>query len=223
MGEWVGVLMALGVGVPLLLLALWRDNRGRRKEDELLSAAPLRGDPAVDALLPTYVTQDAVDAMVAPGWGHKPSAGEPVGHPLVFGHVDPDFGTAGQVAELNNAAVLLVADDVLSMRELLMVLSGASSERPLVIAATSFHPEVVATLRANRRATGLPVVAVEANPAELLQLQDIVGGVVLSSADLKSGWVPEGALGQASSWRSDRRSIRVTGIARKDEVRDAQG
>ncbi|MGV8846012.1 hypothetical protein [Tessaracoccus sp.] len=216
MGEWIGVVVALGVGVPLLVLALYLDVRGRRKADEVLTSAPVRGNPAVDALLPTYVSQDDVDAMVPPGRGREAAAGEPVGRCLGFGHVDPDFATAGQVAELTNAAILMVSDDVLSMRELLVVLSGASLERPLVIAAASFHPEVMATLRANRRATGLPVVAVEANPAELLQLQDIVGGVVLSSADLKSGWVPQGTFGTARVWRSDRRSIRVVGPAPGD-------
>lgn len=220
MGEWFGVVVALGVGVPLLILALWLDTRGRRKADQVLSSPPLRGDPAVDALLPSYVSQGDIDAMVPPGRGSKPAAGEPGGRSLAFGHVDPDFATAGQVAELTNVAILLVADDVLSMRELLVVLGGASLQRPLVIAAASFHPEVVATLKANRRATGLPVVAVEANPAELLQLQDVVGGVVLSSADLKAGWVPEDAFGRALAWRSDLHSIRVMGI---DPVDGARG
>ena len=117
----------------------------------------------------------------------------------------------GELGELNDAAVLMVGDDVSTMRELLTALAIASEQHPLVIAAGAFHPDVVASLKANRRMLRLPVVAVTANPAELMRLQDEVGGEVLSSADLRAGWLPEGALGVASQWRSDMASTRVLG------------
>ena len=211
MGEWCVFVVVLGVGVPLLGLALWLDVRRRRHVDAELASAPLRGDPVVDFHLPRYVSQAEVDAMARPGSRAESTGNDHGGALLAFGHLDQDFATGGKVADLANAAILMVGDDVLSFRELLVPLSGASAQRPLVIAAVSFHPEVVATLRANRRAMGMPVVAVEANPAELLQLQDVVGGEVLSSADLKSGWLPAGALGLAASWHSDLTSIRVVG------------
>lgn len=213
MDEWMGVLVALAVGLPLLGVAVLSDVRRRRRTEEELASAPLRNEPTVDSKLPHYVTQEEVDAMARPGSGAVPEAGSPHGVSLHFGHVDQDFATAGDVAELNHATVLLIGDDVLTMRELLAPLAGASPDSPLVIVAASFHKDVVATLAANRRATQLPVVAVAANPAELLQLQDVVGGHILSSTDLKSGWLPGDAMGRAALWRSDMSSTRVTGGA----------
>lgn len=213
MGEWMGVVVALAVGVPLLAVAVFSDVRRRRRRDEELAAAPLRNDAVVDALLPRYVSQEEVDAMRRPGSASEPAAGTTRGVLLHFGHVDQDFATAGDVAELDHASVLLVGDDILTMRELLVPLGGASVESPLVIVATSFHEDVVATLAANRRVTQLPVVAVAANPAELLQLQDVVGGQILSSMDLKAGWVPDGAMGRAALWRSTMSSTTVMGEA----------
>ena len=211
MGEWIGLVVSVGLGVPLLVLALWLDVRRRRSVDGELASAPRRGDPTVDALVPSYISQDDVDAMARPGSGVERSAALRGATRLGFGHLDQDFATAGQMAELTNAAILMVGDDVQSMRELVVPLAVASLERPLVVVAASFHPDVLATLKANRRAARMPVVAVEANPAELLQLQDVVGGEVLSSADLKAGWLPAAAFGLASQWRSDLRATSVVG------------
>lgn len=211
MDEWIGVLVALAVGLPLLVGALWFDVRRRRRADEELASVPLRNDAAVDALSPRYISQDEVDAMPRPGAGARAATAPPGGARLDFGHLDRDFATAGDVADWRNATVLMVGDDVLTMRELVVPLSWASADQPLIIAAAAFHPDVIASLRANRRAFQLPVVAVMANPAELLRLQEVVGGSVLSSGDLKAGWVPADALGSAAQWRSDMTSTSVTG------------
>lgn len=211
MGEWIGIVVALAVGVPLLVVAVLMDLRRRRAMDTELAAAPERGDDAVDAFVPEYIVQGDVDALARPGTGVEPQRDFADGVRLGFGHLDADFATAGQWAELSDATILMVDDDISTMRELLVPLGGAASGQALVIAAASFHPDVLASLKANRRVTRLPVVAVEANLAELLQLQDEVGGEVLSSADLKAGWVPAHALGAASRWSSDRQYICVAG------------
>ena len=213
MGDWIGVVVALAVGVPLLVLAIGLDARRRRRHDVELASAPLRGAPEVDAVVPGYIPQIDIDAMARPampGRAFDPDVG---GVRLGFGHLDDDFATAGSAAHLSDAAVLMVGEDVGTMRELLVPLSKATQECPLVIAAVGFHPDVLAALKANRRVTKMPVVAVQANPAELLQLQDEVGGHVLSSGDLKAGWLPPGALGRTAAWHSDLRSITVQGLA----------
>ena len=212
MGDWIGVVVALTVGVPLLVLAVVLDTLRRRRHDAELASAPLRGAPEVDAVVPGYISQADIDAMAnpaVPGKASPPQNGVRLG----FGHVDDDFATTASVAQFSDAAVLMVSEDVATMRELLVPLSRASQAAPLVIAAVGFHDDVLAALRANRRATQMPVVAVRANPAELLQLQDVVGGDVLSSGDLKSGWFPDSALGRAEKWHSDLRSIVVRGPA----------
>lgn len=211
MDEWMGIVVALAVGVPLLVGAVLVDRRLKRRADEELASPPRRGDRTVDELVPGYITQASIDAMSRPGAGVNP-AGKPDGAvALSFGHLDGDFATAGGVAELLDARVLMVEDDISSIRELLQPLGMATAGGALVVAAASFDPEVLAVLRANRRASHLPVVAVEANLAQLVLLQDQVGGKVVSSADLKSGWLPADVWGKATHWRSDLFEIRVAG------------
>jgi len=211
MDDLIGIVVALVVGVPLLVVAVLVDLRRRRAVESELAEPPLRGDRSVDALVPDYISQDAVDALPRPGAGHRAQGESMGGIRLALGHVDEDFATAGHVAELRDARVLMVDDTISSFRELLVPLGDAASGHPLVIAAASFHPDVLASLKANRRVARLAVVVVEANLAELMQLQDEVGGEVLSSADLKAGWVPAHALGTASLWSSDLQSISVAG------------
>ncbi len=203
MDDWIGIVVALAVGVPLLVVAVLVDSRRRHKAETELTQPPLRDDPRVDSLVPDYISQDAVDALPRPGAGRRAKEESMGGSRLAFGHLDEDFATAGHVAEYRNARVLMVDDTIFSIRELLVPLGEAASGLPLVIAAASFHPDVLASLKANRRVAGLPVVAVEANLAELMQLQDLVGGEVLASSDLKAGWIPSSALGLAEHWGSD--------------------
>ena len=211
MDEWIGIVVALAVGVPLLVVAVLVDRRRRRISETELTQAPRRGDSQVDALVPDYISQDAVDALTAPGVGLSVGEGPVEGIGLAFGHLDEDFATVGHVAELRRARVLLVDDPISSIRELLVPMGEAAAGQPLVIAAASFHPEVLASLKANRRVARLPVVAVEANLAELMQLQDLVGGQLLDASDLKAGWIPQSALGFAEQWSSDLSSSRVLG------------
>ncbi len=214
MDDWIGIMVALVVGVPLLVVAALVDLRRRRTGETELAEPPLRGDRNVDALVPDYISQEAVDALPRPGAGLRPQEESVGGIRLAFGHVDEDFATAGAVAELRYARVLMVDDTISSFRELLVPLGDAAAGQPLVIAAASFHPDVLASLKANRRVTRLPVVVVEANLAELMQLQDLVGGQVLEASDLKAGWIPPDALGLAVQWSSDLSSSWVLGNGR---------
>ncbi|MGO1488134.1 MAG: hypothetical protein ACTHWA_06200 [Arachnia sp.] len=214
MNDWIGIVVALVVGVPLLLTAVLVDLRRRRAEEEELAAPPLRGNSGVDALVPDYISQDAVDALPAPGSGLSSQEVNMDGTRLAFGHVDDDFATAGDRADLRHARILMVDDAITSFRELLVPLRDAAAGEPIVIVAAAFHPDVLTSLKANRRVGQLPVVAVEANLAELMQLQDLVGGQVLESADLKAGWMPPGALGCAEHWSSNRSSSVVLGMPR---------
>ncbi len=211
MDDWIGIVVAVGAGLPLLAAAVLVDLRRRRAEQAELAEPPHRGDGEVDALVPDYISQDTVDALPSPGAGRRAQDESPGGARLPFGHVDDDFATAGRVAELRCARVLMVDDPISSMRQVLVPLGDAAAGHPLVIAAASFHADVLAALKANRRVTHLPVVAVEANLAELMQLQDQVGGHILDAADLRAGWIPADSVGFAARWTSDASSLRVLG------------
>lgn len=209
MGDLTGIVIAAAVGLPILIVAVLVDRHRHRARDLQAAAAPLRGSEAVDASVPDYVSQGRIDALSSPGATVVESGDFSGGTTLAFGHMDVDFATAAAVAQYEDAAVLMINDDVSSMRELLIPLAMAAAGRPLVIAASSFHREVLDSLKANRKMMSLAVVAVEANLAQLMQLQDEVGGELLSASDLKAGWLPRTALGEVSRWRSDMRSIHV--------------
>ena len=211
MDDWIGIAVALAVGVPLLVVAVLVDRRKSLRRASVLQQPPVRGSQGVDALVPTYISQDDVDALPRPGEGVRSAEPFSGGIRLSRGHLDADFATAGQVAELRDARILMVDGPVSLFRELLTPLSSGATGEPLVIVAESFHEEVLASLKANRRVARLSVVAMEANLAQLMLLQDEVGGQVLDEADLKSGWLPASALGRAARWRSDLSSTSVLG------------
>lgn len=202
MADYVGLIIALAIGLPLLLVAVRLDALRRRRLEGAPDSPPERGAPEVDSHLPAYVTESEIDRMAAPGSGQKTSAELP-GTALGFGHALPDFATAGDRAELRDVRVLMVDGEVGSLREVLALLATASPEAPLAVVATSFHEEVLGTLRANRRAVGTAVVAAAASEKDLYELAAVVGGEVLTVADIKAGYTPESALGRADAWTSN--------------------
>ena len=77
------------------------------------------------------------------------------------------------------------------------------------IVAEGFHPEVLMTLAANRRALHAPVVAAAADARERSRLAELTGAEQLSTADLQAGYVPDHALGRADTWASTARNCWV--------------
>ena len=70
------------------------------------------------------------------------------------------------------------------------------------IVAAGFHPEVLTTLTANRRALALPVVAAVAGSRDRTRLAELLGVAPVPSEDLRSGYLPEQAYGRAATWFS---------------------
>lgn len=201
MPAWGWFLVALAVGSALLAVAVTVDVRARRRAGGVGEPAPRRGIDAVDAQVPRYVTQDDVDALPSPGRGRPREPGHP-GEGFSFGHAHADFGTNPDGAALTNPQILVVDGEVSSMRELLGPLSAATEALPLVVVADGFHPEVIATLAANRRALAFPVVAAVAGARDRTRLAELTGAEGLSPADLRAGYVPATALGSARRWTS---------------------
>lgn len=201
MPSWLWFVIVVAVGLVLLAGAVLLDRRASRRVTGAGEPAPLRDHPVVDSHVPHYVTQDEVDAMPAPGRGEErnlPRTGEGFG----FGHAHRDFATNPDGASWEHPTLLVVDGGVTAMRELLGPLQRASEDAPLVIVADGFHPEVLTTLAANRRALGLPVVAAEAPPKERRRLAELTGATPLEPADLQAGYVPDSSLGRAAHWSS---------------------
>lgn len=202
MADYVGLIIALAIGIPLLVAAVLYDAHRRKQLEGDTDSPPQRGTAEVDAHLPAYVTESEIARLPLPGERGMPSKERP-NTELRFGHALPDFASAGERAELRDVRVLMVDGEVSSIRELFALVGTASEESPLAVVATGFHDDVLGTLRANRRALGTPVVAAAASQKDLYELAAVVGGEVLAVEDLKAGYTPDSALGRADTWISD--------------------
>lgn len=201
MPSWLWFVVVVGVGVLILAGAVLLDRRQSRRSTGASEPAPRRGHPQVDTHVPRYITQDEIDDLPSPAAGHTrdlPRQGEGFG----FGHAHPDFATNPEGASYDDPRLLIVDGELSSMRELLAPLKWAREGDPLVVVAAGFHPEVLATLAANRRALSMPVVAAVADRRDRRRLAELTGAEELGRADLQAGYVPGSALGAARHWSS---------------------
>ncbi|MDO5676071.1 MAG: hypothetical protein Q4G35_01030 [Propionibacteriaceae bacterium] len=201
MPSWLWFVIVVAVGLLLLAGAMLLDRREARLRTGTGEPAPRRDHAVVDSHVPHYVTQDEVDAMPSPSSLYArdlPKAGEGFG----FGHAHRDFATNPDGASWEHPRLLIVDGEVTAMRELLAPLQHATPETPLVIVAAELHPEVIATLAANRRALNLPVVAAAASSQDRRRLAELTGATTLTPADLQAGYVPAQVLGMAHHWSS---------------------
>lgn len=203
MPAWLWFVIVVAAGLLLLAGALWLDRREQRRITGADEPAPRRNHALVDSHVPAYVTQDEIDALPAPSSG-RPRDLPRRGEGFAFGHVHPDFATNPEGASWDRPTLLIVDGTVTAMRELLAPLRLATAESPLIVVANGFHPEVISTLAANRRALEMAVLAAEAGGRDRRRLAELTGATELSAADLQAGYVPGDALGRAAHWSSTR-------------------
>lgn len=191
MGDWIGLVVALAVGVPLLLVAMWGDvRRFRRREGPI-------GETGVG-----YLTASEITAMPAPPAEARHDAED--GTLLPYGYAAAGFADADGRVQFTDARILVIQGSGVTMRELMVPLSR---HQPLVIVAEELDPELLDTLVANRRALRLAIVAVLA-PGDA-GIAELTGAGPLDVSDLKAGYVPEEALGCAATWVSDAEATRI--------------
>ncbi len=192
MENWIGLLAALGVGIPLLVVAVWLDVRRRRRAE----------GPPERSKVTRYVTASAVAEMPAPkgAWAEP----KPTDEVLPFGYAHPGFANSWGQAELCDANVLLLDGIGATMRELMIPISR---HKPLVIAAKDFTPSVLDTLVANYKALHLPVIAVTTD--KMGEVAELTGAVPVSVADIRAGYLPAENLGYTKHWASDARTTRI--------------
>jgi hypothetical protein len=221
----LAVLVVLGL-VAVVFGALYDRARNRRRAAEML-APPERVIPhfRADAPAPHYLSELQARRPTAPP--RVPALDDATraeierwlaadgGSAVDAGWASADFVTdpAAGWAVLDEPVVLVCADEVASLRELLDLLERLLLSRtPLVLVAPRVAREVLATLEVNRIRGLLAVVVVLVGDASAREsLARGCGATPVDRADRQAGYLPPGVLGNCRRWVStDRRSVALT-------------
>jgi hypothetical protein len=221
-GWTLGLVLLVVVGLGLIVFgALWDRAKNRRRAEEML-APPERTIPQFrpDAPPPHYLSD--LQARRPPESAPPAALGEDDrvtlqrrlddgSHPVIgTGYASADFVTDREAgwAVLDGPAVLVCADPVSSIRELLGVLEQmALSRTPLVVVAPEMASEVLGTLEVNhiqRRLALLVVLAPAA--ADRAAVVEACFATATERADRQAGYVPSTVLGRCDRWVSTARA-----------------
>lgn len=214
--QW-GLVVVLVLGIALVAYGVIGDGVRRRDVDRQLHAPPDRPIPRFTPAeaAPRYLTE--LQARTRPGDADSLSAAErerlralqdAAGTVQVAaGWASTDFVTDSATgwAVLTDADVLVCADPVTTVRELLPTLEYAIARRGLVVVAPELHPEVRGTLEVNALQRTLPLLAVLADGGTAATVAERCGATPVERRDLMSGAVPGAHLGSVQQWVSDRR------------------
>ena len=220
----VGLIAVIVVGLGLVIFgAMWDRSRNRRRAAEML-APPPRNIPQFrpDAPAPHYLSD--LQARRRPA-DPKPTALTAADRETITrqiadaqtvtipaGYASKDFVTdpASGWAVLDRPAVLVCADPVETIRELLTALEQLIMSRtPLVVVAPSLAPEVLATLEVNQIQQKMRLLAVTPATADLRALATACGATILDRGDLRSGYVTPDQLGRCERWVSTPKASHV--------------
>jgi hypothetical protein len=220
----VGLIAVIVIGLGLIIFgALWDRSRNRRRAAEML-APPPRTIPQFrpDAPAPHYLSElqarrppaaastTALTAQELDTINRQIASSQTVTVPT--GYASKDFVTdrTSGWAVLDRPAVLVCADPVETIRELLGVLEQLIMSRtPLVIVAPRLAPEVLATLEVNQIQKNMQLLVVTPKAAELSTLAGACGATMLDRSDLRSGYAPPEQLGRCERWVSTAKASHV--------------
>jgi hypothetical protein len=213
----VGLIAVIVIGLGLIIFgALWDRTRNRRRAAEML-APPPRNIPQFrpDAPAPHYLSDlqarrrpaaaKTAELTAAEREAISQQIADPQTVTVSTGYASKEFVTdsASGWAVLDRPAVLVCADPVETIRELLGVLEQLIMTRtPLVVVAPSLAPEVLATLEVNQIQQTMQLLAVTAGTTELSALATGSGATIMDRADLRSGYTPAEHLGRCERWVS---------------------
>lgn len=203
-----GLLIILVVGFVILIAAALADRRSRQRAEGRLAKTPDDGPAYVTAseLARRSVATGPVDPSVKAALANATA--------LALTLVTPDLATNNkQVSVAADAAVLVCADPVLTVRELLPVLAVLPPGRPLVVAAPSLEPSVIDVLSANNAAQTRVMQPISGQSSDLAQLADIAGAPLVSRTDLQAGAVGAQSLGRLALSVAGANGTQVLGSA----------
>ena len=217
MEPWsIGLVLLIVVGLGVIIFGALSDRaRNRRRAAEMLAPPPReipRLDP--DGPPPAYVSE--LQARRPPdgrGRDQSPRERAVVDAQLAAdttvtvgaGFLSRDFVTDAATARavLDEPLVAVCSGAVHSVRELLPVFEAARrQDRPLVVVAESFTPELQATLEVNAIRGTMSLLAVVATGPELAQIVGASRAVVLDGSDRRAGYLAPDQLGAVARWVS---------------------
>jgi hypothetical protein len=213
----IAVLIVVGLGV-IVFGALWDRVRNKRRAAQMLAPPPrvipqfhpdtpapqylselqARRPPQEPAGMSadlTAVERSAIQAQLA--------AAETV--TIKAGYASRDFVTdkATSWAVLDQPSILVCADPVESVRELLSVLDKtAARQLPLVVLAPQVAPDVLATLEVNVIQRKVRALVVTCGQPALGDVARASGAVAQDRTDRQSGYLPDDQLGHCERWVS---------------------
>jgi len=213
----IGLMVLIIAGLGLVVFgALWDRARNRRRAAEML-APPPRTIPQFrpDAPPPHYLSDlqarrprvDAEPTVLTPEL-RESIRREITGAQAVTiraGYASRDFVTDPESgwAVLDQPAVLVCADPVESIRELLPVLEQLiMTTTPLVVVAPRLAGEVLATLEVNQIRRTMRLLAVTPAAADLAGLAAACGATMIDRTDRQSGYLRADQLGHGQRWVS---------------------
>ena len=217
MDPWtVGLAFLVILGLAVVVYGAMADRaKNRRAAREMLSPPP-RDIPRFrpDAPAPHYLSElqarrppaDAKPVALSPGERESLRSQLETAAAVSAGFASCDFVTdpASAWAVLDNPVVLVCAEPVTTLRELLPVLERLLVARhPLVLVAPGLAPEVLKTLEVNVIQQTMQVLAVTVADADDRRgIAEATGAEPTSRADLQSGYLAATTLGRCGRWVS---------------------
>lgn len=223
----VGLILVIVVGLGLVIFGALHDRaRNQRRAREML-APPARVIPHFrpDAPAPHYLSdlqarrRPEADPDAALSAEQRAAIARQLADAqtvtVAAGYASRDFvtdATSGW-AVVDRPVVLVCADPVTSIRELLSVLERLiMSGTPLVVVAPELAPEVLSTLEVNQIRQTMRLLAVTPTETGLADLAAACGATPLSRSDRQAGYLPPDHLGTCERWVSTAKASHVIGI-----------
>ncbi len=220
MEPWIlGLVALVVVGIAVILFGALRDRQLNRRREAAMLAPPPR-------MIPQFDTRSHGPHYVSEFQARRPPTGTAADRlsreqraeieaeiersdtlTLETGYADRGFVTDTETgwAVLDHPAIVVCADPVTSIRELLPTIEPLNLDRrAFVLLAPELSDEVRATLAVNVIQRKLRAVVVVAPVPELQAVTDLVGALPLDRGDRQSGYVGPEALGQVARWVSTR-------------------
>jgi hypothetical protein len=235
MEPWiVGLIALVAVGLAVIVYGALHDRaRNRRRAAEMLAPPPrtiphFRPDSPAPHYLselqarrpppeaaPTDLTSSEREVITA-------QLSDPATITIRAGYASKDFATdrSSGWAVLESPRVLVCADPVTSMRELLTILEKLIISRtPVVLIAPAIADEVRTTLEVNKIRQLIQVVAVTAPEADLRTIVAATHARLIDRADRQAGYLGLDRLGRCARWISTSNASHIVVAADLEQSR----